>query len=90
MTNFIPCLSGWEIEKLPFFDAAVFDAADLAAPDLAAVALAAVDFAAADLAAADFDMGGFSSPELAEGGVTRMSARLQKQTGTLDLNIVLN
>jgi len=54
---------------------------------------------------ADFDVAGFALlvgyntffrsstadwPEFAEGGGTMMSARLQKQTGTCDLNIVLN
>jgi hypothetical protein len=54
---------------------------------------------------ADFDVGGFALlvgyntffrsstadwPEFADGGGTMMSARLQKQTGTCDLNIVLN
>ena len=73
------------MEKLPFFEE--------------------VDLDATDLDAADFAMAGFvllvgyntffcSStadwPEFAEGGGTMISARLQKQTGTCDLNIVLN
>jgi len=82
------------MEKLPFFDevdlATDFDAAGRDA---------------ADLEAADFEAAGFvllvgyntflcSSiadwPEFAEGGGTMMSAMLQKQKGTCDLNIVLN
>jgi hypothetical protein len=71
--------------KLPFFEEADLDVTDRDA--------------------ADFDVAGFvllvgyntffcSSiadwPEFAEGGGTMISARLQKQTGTCDLNIVLN
>jgi len=59
----------------------------------------------ADLFVEDFDVAGFALlvgyntffrsstadwPEFAEGGGTMMSARLQKQKGTCDLNIVLN
>lgn len=84
----MPCLSGWEIVKLFFFEE-----------------VDPIKFIAADLEAADFDVGGFVPstgyntffcsftadwPEFAAGGGTRMSARLQKQTGTCDLNIVLN
>lgn len=69
------------------------------------VDLEAADFDAADFEAADFEAAGFALlagyitffcsstadwPEFAEGGGTMMSARLQKQKGTCDLNIVLN
>jgi hypothetical protein len=77
------------MEKFPFFDEVNL----------------ATDFDTVDFDVADFDAAGFvllvgyntflrsSSadwPEFAEGGGTMMSARLQKQTGTCDLNIVLN
>lgn len=78
---------------------------DLEAASFDAASFDAADFDVADFDAADFDAAGFALlvgyitffrsstadwPEFAEGGGTIMSARLQKQKGTCDLNIVLN
>jgi hypothetical protein len=78
-------LSGWEIEKLPFFDRADLDAADFNADDLVVAGFALPVGYNTFFRSSTADW-----PEFAEGGGTMMSARLQKQTGTCDLNIVLN
>jgi len=72
------------MEKLPFFEEVDLDASD---PD-------AADFEAGFVLPVGYNTFFCSStadwPEFAEGGGTMISARLQKQKGTCDLNIVFN